>query len=300
MCKLMRNEIKNILKNLKIKKGVFVRKIKKAVIPVAGKGTRMLPMTKAVPKELLPLGQFPIIHHVVNEAIEAGIEQIIFVVSQGKESILNYFSRSFELETFLEKTGKEKDLQLIKKIGDLVDVVSVYQKEQLGLGHAILQAESLTGQEPFAVLLGDDLVRSQNSIVSQMTEACKDRDASAVISVMEVPLTEVHRYGIIEGDRDRINPRVYRMKSMIEKPKPENAPTRLACPGRYLFTPEIFEHLKKITRGVGNEYQLTDAINLMAQNQKVIAYEFEGTRYDVGCYVGYQRAVYDWMAFDQP
>jgi UTP--glucose-1-phosphate uridylyltransferase len=271
-----------------------MKKIKKAIIPVAGKGTRMLPMTKALPKELLPLGEFPVIHHVVEEAVHAGIEQIIFVVSQGKESILNYFSRNFELEMFLEKNGKEKDLRLVQEIGDLVDVVSVYQKEQLGLGHAILQAEKIVGDEPFAVLLGDDLIRSRTSVISQMMKATEHLNTS-VISVMQVPLQDVSKYGIVDGVKDPKNPRLYRMKSMIEKPKPEKAPTQLACPGRYLFTPEIFEHLKNIPRGVGNEYQLTDAINLLAQKQLVMAYEFEGIRYDVGSHQGYRSALSDWL-----
>lgn len=270
-----------------------MNKVKKAVIPVAGKGTRMLPLTKALPKELLPLGNLPIIHYVVEEAVKAGIEEIIFVISPGKESILNYFSRNMELEVFLEKNGKQKDLEMIKNIGDMVDVISVYQKEQLGLGHAILQAEKVVGGEPFAVLLGDDLIRSEVSVVTQMINASKANAGDSVISVMNVPLQNVSSYGVVDGIRHDTDAKLMKIKAMIEKPRPEAAPSTLASPGRYLFTAEIFNYLKRIKPGVGGEYQLTDAINLMAQDQNIWAYLFDGVRHDVGHHQGYMKAILD-------
>jgi UTP--glucose-1-phosphate uridylyltransferase len=272
-------------------------KIKKAVIPIAGKGTRFLPATKQMPKEIIPILNIPMIHHVVSEAVSSGIEQIVFVTASGKFSVEDYFDRNLELEVFLEKAGKVKDLKLIQEIGKMVDVVSVRQKEQLGLGHAVLMAESIIGDNNFAVLLGDDIVINPNPCTKQLMDISEDFNGAPVIGVMNVPREHVNRYGIVQGSI--VKERTILMESMIEKPKPEESQSTLATPGRYILTSDIFKILKEIPRGAGNEYQLTDAINGLSKKRKVYAHEFYGERYDTGNLVGYLDATIDFALQDE-
>lgn len=271
-------------------------RVRKAIIPIAGKGTRFLPATKQVAKEILPIINVPMIHYVVQEAVDSGIDQIVFVTSTGKESIENYFDRNLELENFLEKNNKHKELELIRKIGSLVSVTSVRQKEQLGLGHAVLMARDVVGNEPFAVLLGDDLVINDLPATKQLIDVSEKNGSAPVIGVMDVPKAETAKYGIVRGEK--VSERTLRMQGMVEKPKPEEAPTTLATPGRYILTPEIFEILETIPRGAGNEYQLTDAINVLCQRRDVFAHEFVGERFDTGSIAGYLDATIDFALKD--
>jgi UTP--glucose-1-phosphate uridylyltransferase len=271
-------------------------KIKKAIIPIAGKGTRFLPATKEIAKEIIPIINVPMIHYIVQEACEAGIEQVIFVTASGKFAVEDYFDRNQELEAFLERNNKHKELELIRKIGSMVDVTSVRQKEQLGLGHAVLCAKNMIGNEPFAVLLGDDIVVNQTPAIKQLMDVSLAHSGATVIGVMEVPKNETNKYGIVKGEV--INDKTLKMTGMVEKPKPEDAPTNLATPGRYILTPEIFSVLEKIPRGAGNEYQLTDAINVLCQTRDVYAYLFEGDRYDTGNVHGYLDATIDFALKD--
>lgn len=273
-------------------------KIRRAVIPVAGKGTRFLPATKQIPKEMIPIINLPMIHYVVEEAILSGIEQIIFVTSAGKHAVEDYFDRNFDLEDFLVKNGKIKELELIQKIGKMVEVTSVRQKEQLGLGHAVLCAKEVIGNEPFAVLLGDEIVRGKNPVIKQLMEISEKNNQANVIAVMEVDPLETYRYGIVKGDFIDAKNRTLRMTNMVEKPKPEVAPSNLATPGRYIFKPEIFDALKVIPKGVGGEYQLTDAINLLAKESAVFAHLFEGERFDTGSIEGYLNATVEFALMD--
>jgi UTP--glucose-1-phosphate uridylyltransferase len=271
-------------------------KIKKAIIPIAGKGTRFLPATKEIAKEIIPIINVPMIHYIVQEAVEAGIEQIIFVTSSGKFSIEDYFDRNLELEAYLERNNKIKELELIRKIGSMVEITAVRQKEQLGLGHAVLMAKNMVEGEPFAVLLGDDIVINPEPAIKQLMDVSVNNDGATVIGVMEVPKEDTAKYGIIKGEV--INERTLKMTGMVEKPKPEDAPTNLATPGRYILTPEIFQILEKIPRGAGNEYQLTDAINILCQKKNVLAYKFEGERFDTGNVNGYLDATIDFALKD--
>ncbi len=273
-------------------------KIKKAVIPIAGKGTRFLPATKEIPKEMIPILNTPMLHYVVMEAVNSGIEQLIFVTSSGKESIENFYDRNSGLEAFLEENGKTKELELVKELGNTVDVISVRQKEQLGLGHAVLCAEHLIEKnESFAVLLGDDLVIGSEPVTKQLIEVSSNYNNAPVIGVMEVPKSETNKYGIIDGVE--ISGGTYKMSSMVEKPDPEKAPTRLATPGRYILNQNIFEALKSIPRGAGGEYQLTDAINFLAQKQDFYAHIFKGDRFDTGNIKGYLNATIEFALRDK-
>lgn len=271
-------------------------KIRKAVIPIAGKGTRFLPATKEIAKEIIPIINVPMIHYIVQEACEAGIEQVIFVTASGKFAVEDYFDRNQELEAFLERNNKMKELELIRKIGSMMDVTSVRQKEQLGLGHAVLCAKNMIGNEPFAVLLGDDIVINDTPAIKQLMDVSAEQKGATVIGVMEVPKEETNKYGIVKGDF--INDKTLRMTGMVEKPKPADAPTNLATPGRYVLTPEIFEILENIPRGAGNEYQLTDAINVLCQQKDVFAHRFVGERYDTGNVHGYLDATIDFALKD--
>ncbi len=271
-------------------------RIRKAIIPIAGKGTRFLPATKEIAKEIIPIINVPMIHYIVQEACEAGIEQVIFVTASGKFAVEDYFDRNQELEAFLERNNKMKELELIRKIGSMVDVTSVRQKEQLGLGHAVLCARSMIGDEPFAILLGDDIVINKDPAIKQLMDLSQKNNGASVIGVMEVPKNQTNKYGIVKGDI--IDERTLKMTGMVEKPKPEDAPTNLATPGRYILTPEIFEILEKIPRGAGNEYQLTDAINVLCQKRNVLAYKFEGERFDTGSIPGYLDATIDFALKD--
>ena len=271
-------------------------KIRKAIIPIAGKGTRFLPATKEIAKEIIPIINVPMIHYIVQEACEAGIEQVIFVTASGKFSVEDYFDRNQELEAFLERNNKTKELELIRKIGSMVDVTAVRQKEQLGLGHAVLCAKNMIGDEPFAVLLGDDIVINKTPAIKQLMDVSMVNNGSTVIGVMEVPKNETSKYGIVKGEI--VDEKTLRMTGMVEKPKPEDAPTNLATPGRYILTPEIFSILENIPRGAGNEYQLTDAINVLCTQKDVFAYRFEGERYDTGNVHGYLDATIDFALKD--
>ena len=271
-------------------------KIKKAIIPIAGKGTRFLPATKQMAKEIIPIINIPMIHYVVQEAVEAGVEQIIFVTSSGKFAVEDYFDRNQELEAFLERNNKLKELELIKKIGSMVDVTSVRQKEQLGLGHAVLCAKSMISHEPFAVLLGDDLVINQTPAIKQLMDVSEKYQGASVIGVMKVPREHVSKYGIVSGVE--VSERTLKMTEMVEKPSPEKAPSLLATPGRYILSPKIFDILENIPRGAGNEYQLTDAINVLCHKESVYAHEFIGERYDTGNIDGYLDATIDFALKD--
>ncbi len=271
-------------------------KIRKAIIPIAGKGTRFLPATKEIAKEIIPIINVPMIHYIVQEACEAGIEQVIFVTASGKFAVEDYFDRNQELEAFLERNNKMKELELIRKIGSMVDVTSVRQKEQLGLGHAVLCAKSMIGDEPFAILLGDDIVINKKPAIQQLMDISLKNNGAPVIGVMEVPKSDTPKYGIVKGEI--VDEKTLRMNGMVEKPKPEDAPTNLATPGRYILTPDIFEILETIPRGAGNEYQLTDAINVLCNKRDVFAYRFEGERYDTGNVHGYLDATIDFALKD--
>jgi UTP--glucose-1-phosphate uridylyltransferase len=271
-------------------------KIKKAIIPIAGKGTRFLPATKQIAKEIIPIINIPMIHYVVQEAVESGIEQIVFVTSSGKFSVEDYFDRNLALENFLEANNKLKELELIRNIGTMVEITSVRQKEQLGLGHAVLCAKNVVGDEPFAVLLGDDIVINKKPATRQLIDISHKHKEATVIGVMEVLQSETSKYGIVKGNI--VDEKTLKMTGMVEKPRPEDAPTNLATPGRYVLTPEIFPILQSIPRGAGNEYQLTDAINLLCLKSSVYAYRFEGERFDTGNVHGYLDATIDFALKD--
>jgi len=274
-------------------------KIRKAVIPVAGKGTRFLPATKEIPKELIPIVNKPMIHYAVEEAVLSGIEQIIFVTSSGKSAIEDYFDRNLELEQFLEKNGKGHLANEIREIGQMTEVTTVRQKEQLGLGHAINCARDLIGDETFAVILADDLVLNQTPVTKQLLSISRENEGASVIGVMEVERSQTYKYGIIDGDAIDKENKTYRMREMVEKPKPQDAPSVLATPGRYILGPEIFNYLDRIPKGVGGEYQLTDAINLMASEMNVLAHIFEGTRFDTGSILGYLDATMEFALMEE-
>jgi UTP--glucose-1-phosphate uridylyltransferase len=275
-------------------------KIKKAVIPVAGKGTRFLPATKHIPKEMLPIINKPMIHYAVEEAVLSGIEQIIFITSSGKESIENYFDRNFELETYLEKNGKVKELELIKNIGSMIEITTVRQKEQLGLGHAIASVGHLIGEdESFAVILADDLVLNEEPVTKQLINVSESNDMKPIIGVMEVDKAETYKYGIVDGQFLENEDKTLLMNKMVEKPAPEVAPTNLATPGRYILNHKIFKCLSEIPRGVGGEYQLTDAINLLSSQEEVLAHVFNGDRFDTGSVPGFLDATVEFALRDE-
>lgn len=268
-------------------------KIKKVVIPVAGRGTRFLPATKEIPKEMLPILTRPMIHYIVEEVVNAGFEEVIFVTAEGKESLEAYFAPNTGLEEFLESKNKTSLLKLCKEVGSMIKVVTVKQDQQLGLGHAINCAKDLVGNETFGVLLGDDMIVSEVPVIKQLMQVSDLNEGASVIGVMEVENSETNKYGIIDGEKYGDNDRTLLMKEMIEKPEPSKAPSNLATPGRYILSARIFDYLEKIPKGVGGEYQLTDAINMLAQNEKVLAHRFEGERYDTGTLPGYLKATVD-------
>ena len=262
-------------------------KVRKAVIPVAGMGTRFLPATKVVSKELLPIVDKPTIHYIVEEAVNSGIEEIIFVNAAGKSAIEDYFDRSLGLEKFLADKGDEEHLKMIRDIAAMVKVQSVRQKEARGLGHAVLMTRDIVGNEPFAVMLGDDMVDSKVPCTKQMIRVAAKYDR-AVIAVFPVPDDKVHRYGII--DPVKIADRVYKVKSLVEKPKREHAPSNMAVIGRYILPPEIFGILEKTKPGKHGEIQITDALATLNRRKGILGYEFEGHRYDAGDIFGFLEA----------
>jgi len=261
--------------------------VKKAVFPVAGLGTRILPATKSIPKELLPVVDKPILQYVVDEAVNAGINELIFVVSRTKNSIQDYFDKAYELETELEKKNKTRELELIRSLlPDDVHCAYVRQPEALGLGHAVLCARKVVGDEPFAVILPDDLMDDSGTI-RKMVELYNET-GSSIIAVERVDETRTEKYGVIATEDDGGS--LPRITGIVEKPKPEQAPSNLAVVGRYVFSPGIFPHLERTEPGVGGEIQLTDAIAALLQEEAVHAYELEGRRFDCGTKLGYLEA----------
>ncbi len=262
-------------------------KVRKAIIPAAGLGTRFLPATKAQPKEMLPIVDTPTIQYIIKEAVDAGIEDIIIITGRGKRSIEDHFDRSIELELELEKSGKEKELAMVREIADMTNLYYIRQKQPKGLGHAVLMAKEFIGNEPFAVLLGDDIVVSKTACIGQMMEVFNEKQAT-VLGVQTVAKENVSKYGIIAGER--LNERVYRVDDMVEKPAVGEAPSNVAVLGRYIIMPEIFRYLETQQAGKGGEIQLTDALKRLAKDQSMYAYDFKGHRYDVGSKVGFLQA----------
>ncbi len=267
-------------------------RVRKAVFPAAGWGTRFLPATKAQPKEMLPLVDKPIIQYAVEEAVAAGIEQVIIVTSSQKRAIEDHFDLNYELEHLLEEKGEIEKLRQVRHISDLAQIAYVRQKEQLGLGHAVLTAKDLIGHEPFAVILPDDVVVADRPCIGQLIHAYHQVHGS-VVAVMQVAPEETRRYGVIGGEPVTEGPdqdRTYRVTSIVEKPDPDTAPSSLAVIGRYVLTPKIFDKLEQTQRGAGGEIQLTDAIQALMEEQGVFGYAFEGTRYDAGTTMGWLQA----------
>lgn len=262
-------------------------KIRKAIIPAAGLGTRFLPATKAQPKEMLPIVDKPTIQYIIEEAVASGVEDIIIVTGRSKRSIEDHFDRSIELELELEKSQKEDYLEMVREIADMANIHYIRQKQPRGLGHAVLVARQFIGNEPFAVLLGDDVVVSQQPCLKQMMEQF-DIYKSSILGVQTVAREEVSKYGIIAGTQ--VSDRVYKVDDMVEKPKMEETPSQVAVLGRYIITPEIFDYLETQGVGCGGEIQLTDALKRLAKNQAVYAYDFKGHRYDVGTKTGFLQA----------
>jgi UTP--glucose-1-phosphate uridylyltransferase len=270
-------------------------KVRKAVIPAAGLGTRFLPATKAQPKEMLPLLDKPAIQYVVEEAVRAGLTEILIVTGRGKRSIEDHFDRSIELEVFLEQRGKLDELKAVREISEMAEIHYIRQKDPLGLGHAVSVAEAFVGGEPFAVLLGDDIMADSNPLLADMLEV-HERYGRSVLAGFEVSRQEISLYGAITPEF--IEDRLARVLSVVEKPDPDDAPSNLAAIGRYILTPEIFDCLRATSPGKGGEIQLTDAINLLAQQQAVYAWTFEGGRYDVGNMLDYLKATIE-LAIDR-
>ena len=270
-------------------------RLRKAVIPAAGLGTRFLPATKAQPKEMLPIVDKPAIQYVVEEAVRAGLTEFLIVTGRGKRSIEDHFDRSLELEHFLEEKGKFDDLKQVREISDMAEIHYIRQKDPLGLGHAVSVAEAFVGGEPFAVLLGDDIMADHHPLLSEMLDV-HERYGRSVLAVTEVSREEVSLYGIVEGEF--LEERLARVRSVIEKPEPDEAPSNLAAIGRYILTPEIFDCLRGIPPGRGGEIQLTDAITLLARQQAVYAWVFEGGRFDVGKKLDYLKATIE-LAIDR-
>lgn len=262
--------------------------IRKAIIPAAGLGTRFLPATKAQPKEMLPIIDKPTIQYIVEEAIQSGIDEIVIITGRGKSAIVDHFDKSYELESTLDAKGKFELLRQIEYISRLADIYTVRQKEPKGLGHAIWCARNFIGNEPFAVLLGDDVVASDKPCLRQMIEVY-DEYGLPVLGVQEVPGNQAYMYGIIKPGQVKRD-RVCIVEDMVEKPSTGTAPSNLAIMGRYILTPDIFPIIENLPPGSGGEIQLTDAIRILNETKKVIAYNFEGIRYDVGDKFGYIKA----------
>ena len=267
--------------------------IKKAVFPVAGLGTRFLPATKANPKEMLPVVDKPLIQYAAEEAVRAGINELVFVTSSSKRAIEDHFDKNYELESELEKKGKHELLKIVQEVVPAeVTCVYIRQPEALGLGHAVLCARPVVGDEPFAVILADDLINcGGNSVLGQMISVFNDRNCS-ILGVEEVPSEDTDKYGIV--DPEESNGRITLVRNIVEKPAPADARSNLAVVGRYILTPEIFDPLETIPRGAGGEIQLTDAIECLLGEQKVLAYRFEGKRYDCGNKLGYLQATVEY------
>jgi UTP--glucose-1-phosphate uridylyltransferase len=267
-------------------------KVRKAIIPAAGLGTRFLPATKAQPKEMLPIVDTPTIQYIVEEAIASGIESIIIVTGKNKRTIEDHFDKSIELETLLQKKGKTDLLKMVQRISNMVDIHYIRQKEPLGLGHAILCAQHFIEDEPFAVLLGDDIIVSDPPCLSQLMKVYEQTE-SPVVGVQPVPWKDVHKYGIISTDFDLLadsSNRILPIKDLIEKPGQDEAPSNLAIIGRYILQPEIFKILEQASPGKGGEIQLTDALKILNRTNQMFAIPIDGKRYDVGDKLGYIQA----------
>ena len=262
-------------------------KVRKAIIPAAGLGTRFLPATKAQPKEMLPIVDKPTIQYIIEEAVESGIEEILIITGRNKKSIEDHFDKSVELEMELEKARKQEMLNIVKGISDMVDIHYIRQKEPRGLGHAIHCAKSFVGNEPFAVMLGDDVVDSKVPCLKQLIN-CFNEYKTTILGVQTVDLQNVNKYGIIDGIH--IEDRVYKVKKLVEKPSIDESPSNIAILGRYIITPQIFEILENTKPGKGNEIQLTDALQELIGNEAIYAYDFQGKRYDVGDKLGFLQA----------
>jgi UTP--glucose-1-phosphate uridylyltransferase len=267
-------------------------KVRKAVFPAAGLGTRFLPATKAQPKEMLPLVDKPLIQYGVEEAIHSGIQNIIIVTGRGKSAIEDHFDVSYELEQLLESRGKKDLLSVVRNVSDMIDVAYIRQKEALGLGHAVLRAKDLVGQESFAVVLSDDVIDAETPCLRQLLDI-HEFFAAPVLAVMEVPKESLSSYGVVDADPVAHNgpkDRLFRIRDMVEKPKPSEAPSNLAIIGRYVLTPEIFDCIAQVEPGSGGEIQLTDGLRQLLRSRPVYAYRFEGTRYDAGDKLGFLKA----------
>jgi UTP--glucose-1-phosphate uridylyltransferase len=271
-----------------------VRPVRKAVLPVAGLGTRFLPVTKAIPKEMLPLVDVPVVQVIVEECLASGIDEIIFVTSRGKEPILDYFDRAADLEALLERKGKGSELDIVRRVSDLGRISSVRQPDARGLGHAVLCARAVVGNEPFAVLLGDDLLEGDRPAIRQLLDVYES-SGSAVVGLIEVPPGQEHLYGIAKGQlvAGETERRVHRIESLVEKPAPGTAPSRLAVMGRYVLPPEVFEILEGTKPGSGGEIQLTDALAVFCDRPGfgLLGVEVEGLRFDAGDRASYVLAV---------
>ncbi len=265
----------------------MTKMITKAVFPAAGLGTRFLPATKASPKEMLPLVDKPLIQYVVEEAVSSGIEEVVVVTGRGKRAIEDHFDVAFELEEELKAKGKHKILSEVQRIANLVTFCYIRQKKALGLGHAVLTAKRVVGNDPFAVLLGDDIIDAEVPALQQMMNVFQ-RYPSTILAIQKVPRSQTRHYGIIDGRK--IENGVYLVKDLVEKPSPDEAPSNLAIIGRYLLTPEIFAALEHTQPGKGGEIQLTDGLKLLMAKQPIYAYEFQGTRHDAGDKLGFLKA----------
>ncbi|MBY6917966.1 UTP--glucose-1-phosphate uridylyltransferase GalU [Clostridium botulinum] len=268
------------------------KRIRKAVIPAAGLGTRFLPATKAQPKEMLPIVDKPTLQYIIEEAIDSGIEEILIITGRNKKSIEDHFDRSLELEIELEKSGKKEMLEMVKDISNMVDIHFIRQKEPKGLGHAIHCAKTFVGDDPFAVLLGDDIVYNEGKPCLKQLIDCYNEYKTSVLGVQTVARENVNKYGIVDGLH--IEDRVYKVKGLVEKPSIEEAPTNVAILGRYIITPKIFEILENTKPGKGGEIQLTDALLELVEQEAMYAYNFEGKRYDVGDKLGFLQATVEY------
>ncbi|MGL5244585.1 MAG: UTP--glucose-1-phosphate uridylyltransferase GalU, partial [Sarcina sp.] len=268
------------------------KKIRKAIIPAAGLGTRFLPATKAQPKEMLPIVDKPTIQYIIEEAIASGIEEILIITGRSKKCIEDHFDKSVELEMELEKSGKSELLELVRDISEMVDIHYIRQKEPKGLGHAISCAKTFVGNEPFAILLGDDVVyNDENPCLKQLVD-CFNEYKTSILGVQTVPKKDVCKYGIVNGLH--IEGNVYKVKGLVEKPSVEEAPSNVAILGRYIVTPQIFDILENTAPGKGGEIQLTDALMKLMENEAMYAYDFQGRRYDVGDKQGFLEATVEY------
>lgn len=265
-------------------------KVKKAIIPAAGLGTRFLPATKAQPKEMLPIVDKPTLQYIIEEAVKSGIEEILIITGRNKKSIEDHFDKSVELELELEQKGKKEMLKMVKDISNMVNIHYIRQKEPKGLGHAINCAKSFIGDEPFAVLLGDDIVDSKTPCLKQLIDTFNEYKTT-ILGVQKVNKENVDKYGIL--DVKHIEDRVYKVKDMVEKPNKNEAPSNIAILGRYIITPAIFDILENQKPGKGGEIQLTDALKTLSKQEAIYAYDFDGIRYDVGDKLGFLEATID-------